>query len=555
MLTTTQQTKYQALLCRLLLLSVFVNFLAINTIFFSDDPGLYASIAKQMIYRHQFFPLYSFGQDWLDKPHLPFWLVYISYKIFGIHTWAYKLPALLCFLLSLLYTWLFTKKFYGELTAIMAVLIVSTSLHIIMSNADVRAEPYLMAFIIGAIYHIANLQERFNLSQLVLAALFTALAIMTKGIFVIVPIYGALGGQLLLQKEYREIFRIKWVAMVLLTVVFITPELYALYIQFDAHPEKLVFGKHYVSGIKFFLWDSQFGRFANNGPITRPSGDIFFFIHTLLWAFAPWCLLFYYAAFKSVRGIFKGINQPEYYTLSGGLILLVLFSVSGFQLPFYTNIIFPLFAVITANFCAGILTNKAENTFRSIALWAYIVLFPLVILILHYYLKPESNFYLIIGVLMLIVHLTVMYVQRVTPYIKVFMLSCSAMIFVGLYINTTFYPVIIASMGQVNAANQVNNTVPANQKIYTLKEQTNIFQFYCNRPTEYLEVKNFASVSAKNAVFYADKDALLYITAQHLPFRIIWRGLDYPQERILPAFINKSTRETTLEPVYLLRAQ
>jgi hypothetical protein len=48
--------------------------------------------------------------------------------------------------------------------AMVATLMVSTSLHIIMSNTDVRAEPYLMAFIIGAIYHISNLEKRFSVS-------------------------------------------------------------------------------------------------------------------------------------------------------------------------------------------------------------------------------------------------------------------------------------------------------------------------------------------------------------------------------------------------------
>ena len=94
------KTAYQLLL----VLAILVNLFTINTSFFTDDPGLYGSIAKQLIYKHQFWQLFTYGNDWLDKPHLPFWLVLISFKIFGIHTWTYKLPALLCFLLSLLYT-------------------------------------------------------------------------------------------------------------------------------------------------------------------------------------------------------------------------------------------------------------------------------------------------------------------------------------------------------------------------------------------------------------------------------------------------------------------
>ena len=34
-----------------------------------------------------------------------------------------------------------------------------------------------------------------------------------------------------------------------------------------------------VSGIRFFFWDSQFGRFFNTGPI-KGSGDPFFYFHT-----------------------------------------------------------------------------------------------------------------------------------------------------------------------------------------------------------------------------------------------------------------------------------
>lgn len=546
--------KYPNGLIILLALAVFINLCTINTAFFTDDPGLYASIAKQLIYKHDFFSLFSYGRDWLDKPHLPFWFILFSFKLFGIHTLTYKLPALICFLLSLRYTWLFTKKFYGELTAMMAVLIVSTSLHIIMSNADVRAEPYLMAFIIGAIYHISNLEQRFSIGQFILAALLTAFAIMTKGIFVIVPIYGALGGQLLLQKKYKEIFRIKWIALVLLTILFTAPELYALYIQFDLHPEKTVFGRHGVSGIKWFLWDSQFGRFANNGPITRPKGDVFFFIHTLLWAFAPWCLLFYYAAFRAVRRVFKSISQPEYYALCGGLILLVLFSISSFQLPFYTNIIFPLFAIPTANFCSEVLNNKAENKFRSIVQWVYIIAFSVVILLLHYFLQPGVSYFLVIGEIGFISAFYLIYKSKNPAHLKLFMLSCAAMIFVGFYANTTLYPVIVNTKGQLRAADAVNTTIPANSAVYSLRDQNNIFQFYCNRPVKLVPLDKLAATKTeKGAVFYADQEALNYLIQNHVPFSIVWYGIDYPQENILPAFINSDTRGTTLQMVYLIK--
>jgi len=548
------QKNTSTLLWILLVIALLINFGSINTLFFSDDPGLYGSIAKELIYKHKFWELYSYGQDWLDKPHLPFWLVMFSFKIFGIHTWSYKLPALLCFLLSLFYTYKFTLKFYGQLAAMMSTLIVSTSLHVIMSNTDVRAEPYLMAFIIGAIYHISKLETRFEVPDFILAALLTAFAIMTKGIFVIIPIYAALGGQLLLQKEYKDIFKLQWFALLLLTITFSLPEIYALFKQFDQHPELLVFNRHDVSGIKWFLYDSQFGRFANNGPITRPKGDVFFFLHTLLWALAPWCLLFYYAAGRTVRQIIKGVKQPEYYALSGGLVLLILFSVSSFQLPFYTNIIFPLFAVIIANFCSEQLTNKSEQTFRLVAQQIYIIAFPIVVFVLHFFLQSPDAYLLYIDIAGLVLAAYFIVKNKEASNIKMFMLSCLVMIFVGFYINTNLYPILVADKGQIKVASEINQNVPANRHVYSLKGLSNVFQFYCNRPSKFLEYRDFdMTYTEKDAVFFADQDAIDYFNTHKVDYKIINTFWDYPRENLLPAYINHQSRQSTLEHVYLIK--
>ena len=85
-----------------------------------------------------------------------------------------------------------------------------TAQHVLLSNTDVRAEPYLMGLLMGSIYHISCLEERFTFKDLLLAALLTACAIMTKGIFVLAAIYGALLGQLIFQKKLSRAFQFKW---------------------------------------------------------------------------------------------------------------------------------------------------------------------------------------------------------------------------------------------------------------------------------------------------------------------------------------------------------
>jgi 4-amino-4-deoxy-L-arabinose transferase-like glycosyltransferase len=535
------------------LLALVVNFIGINTDFFTDDPGLYASIAKIMVRNNDLLQLFTYNQDWLDKPHFPFWAVFVSFKLFGISVWAYRLPALIFFMLSAFYTYLFARKFYTAEIAITAVLILMTAQHVLLSNVDVRAEPYLMAFVTGSIYHIARLNERYSLTNFLLAALLTACAIITKGIFVIGAIYGALLGQLIFQGRFHSIFRPKWILLFSVTLLFTLPEFYALYIQFDLHPEKTVFSRHNVSGIKWFLWDSQFGRFVNNGPIKqKSSGSLLFFAHTLLWAFLPWCLLFYYALYNNIKSIIQKVKLQEYYTLSGGLFLLLLFSLSGFQLPFYTNTIFPLFAIITAPVLYRQLSHSGE-IFRNISQWLFIAVLPALIILIHIFLKPANSlFFAIDCVAFAIIIVLVILRVKAIPY-RMFLLSCSTMLFANFYMNGIFFNTLASYNGQISAARYVNQSQFKGYKIYSLRPSNNVFQFYCDRPVDYVTIADFNSMmSSQQSLFYVNQQSLSELTQNHSNIKVIKSFINYPQENILPKFVNKATRNTVLDQVYLI---
>lgn len=544
---------HKTLYLLLFVLALAVSLSGINVKFFTDDPGLYASIAKNLVYKKSFLELFTYNLDWLDKPHLPFWLVLLSFKAFGISAWAYRLPALLFFMISVLYTWLFTRKYYGREAGFAAVLILMTAQHVLLSNTDVRAEPYLMGLLTGAVYHVARLRERYTIADLFLAALFTACAIMTKGVFVIVAIYGALLGQLVFQRKLRELFKLKWLGLALLTLALTFPEFYALYIQFDMHPEKTVFGTHHVSGIKWFLWDSQFGRFINTGPINRKtSGSLFFYLHTLLWAFAPWCLLFYYAVFKNIKDVIRHKNLPEYYALSGGLLLLLLFSLSGFQLPFYTNAVFPLFAIVTAPVCVKQL-SRFGTSFRLVAQWIFIILLPVAVALISFFAKPAYSLLFLTGcVPFLAIIITILLKVKETAQ-RAFLLNCAAALFVGFYLNTVFYTLIIPYKGEIKAAEYINQEPFNHVHVYSLKAENNIFQFYCKRPVDLIPLEQFNTFAPRGAsVFYASQRSLTYLVGQHAEFTILRSFINYPQENILPRFINKASRAGLLDSVYLI---
>ena len=69
----------------------------------SNDAYFYAVISKTLVTSHNWVDLYYAGQDWLDKPHLPFWLTALSFKLFGVSAFAYVLPGFLFYYISDVY--------------------------------------------------------------------------------------------------------------------------------------------------------------------------------------------------------------------------------------------------------------------------------------------------------------------------------------------------------------------------------------------------------------------------------------------------------------------
>src|SRR6186713_2666734 len=100
--------------CRFIIgLLVFMHFTGLPVTIMEPDGALYAGIAKHMVQHHDYLNLFADGHDWLDKPHFPFWMMAISYHLFGFTTVAYKLPALLFLMMGVIYTYRFAHALYG----------------------------------------------------------------------------------------------------------------------------------------------------------------------------------------------------------------------------------------------------------------------------------------------------------------------------------------------------------------------------------------------------------------------------------------------------------
>jgi len=334
------------------------------------DSITYAALSQHIALNNDWANLMLDGKDWLDKPHMPFWITAVFFQLFGVSAFSYILPGFLFHLIGGYYTYRIARLFYSREAAWLSVLVYVSVFHLMDSSIEVKAETYLTGFIMGACYYWLRYDARTRIKYLLLGAAFTAGAVMTKGVFTLITIFSGLVILWLYRKQWRKLLSGKWLLAYALSLLFTAPEVVALYLQFDAHPEKLVFGRADVSGIKFFLWDSQFGRFFNTGPIKNTNGHPFYFALVFLWAFLPWVAVFIAAMFAGVRRFMQravGENAGFIFLCGAFFVSFALFSATSFQLDHYTVILFPFAAILCGKFLSERLANLQQGRALLIA--------------------------------------------------------------------------------------------------------------------------------------------------------------------------------------------
>ena len=222
------------------------------------DAAHHANIALRMYEHNDYVSLVDRGNDYLDKPHFLFWSSLISFKIFGINTFAHRFPALLFALLSLFSTYKLALHLSNKYTARLATLMLATAQAFVLSVVDARMETPLTAGIIFGLWHLIVYIDRQKWINLILAALGAAMAFSTKGWLGPVIMFSAGFFHIVLQQKWRVFISPKTWVFIPLFFILISPVLYAYYLQYDLHPEKVIRGESNRSGIYFILWDQLF---------------------------------------------------------------------------------------------------------------------------------------------------------------------------------------------------------------------------------------------------------------------------------------------------------
>lgn len=503
------------------------------------DAAQYASISMEMQSTGEYLQVQHRHQDYLDKPPLLFWLSSASFHLFGISTWAYKLPSVVSILLAAFSTYRLGRLFYEEAVARNAALIILTTLAFYSIGNDVRTDTLLAAFVITGTEGWIRYIRTGNIVAWFCGTLSVALAMLAKGPIGIVAPVLALGSHILYTRDFKAIFTPLWIVSVFLIALLLFPMVWGLQEQYGSH------------GPAFYFWEQSFGRITGENVWKNDAGP-FFFVHTFLWAFFPWTIpfifsfiLFFYSAFKNKFSV--SLSFPEAVSAGGFLLPFVALSFSSYKLPHYIYVTFPFAALL----CASGLKRFGEIKWLSLSLILPAGLFVLLCIVLS--LSFDSSFIQIAGVIVLFTGAFLLLRDfRFNSLVAV--LSATGF---GL-LNLFFYPQLLGYQSGREAALLLNKkAVPINQSgLYEVSSHS--FDFYRLGIVPYYNYGTLHTgvlIQGIDYHLYTNDEGLSRLPSEDVVVKEIQTLPHHHPGLLTLAFLNPSTRSAHTEARYLVTVQ
>ena len=512
-----------------------------------NDSGHHADIALRMYLTGDYVTLYDHRGDYIDKPHFLFWTSALSYHIFGVTSFAYRLPSFLFTILGTYSIYRLAKELYDHETGKLAALVAASSFCYILANNDVRMDAMLTAAIAFASWQLVAYVHHRKLIFLIGAALGLAIGFCTKGhVGLVTPVAGILF-YLLYKKDWARLFDWRWLIVVLLFALFISPVVYCYYLQFNLHPEKVSQGIKGVNGVKYILWNHSFDRITGHERFGKVGQeDYSFFLHTFLWTFAPWCFIAFIALFFRLKNLFK--RQEEWLSTGVFIMLAVLINFSNFKLPHYLPILAPATALIVSNFYSSRWKDaKWRKAIYMIQLFASFLLLATAAIV-NSWVFPVNNLFVLIGLILLLAVTFYFLINKSFSNIqRSITVSVSSVALFFFLANTNFYPQLLTYQAGKPLADATNEVVDPDNVYFWKNTFSSTYSFYSSSNRQVYG----DSILKKQVWLIYNKSQQSEIDSAGFVFGKSFLVPDYEITRLKKEFVDPATRNATLDTMIM----
>lgn len=315
---------------------------------FEPDEGRNAERAREILVLDNWVIPHENFLPALDKPVFLYWLIAISYKVFGISEWSARLPSALAALGCLFVLYRFARIHWGLWEALWAVLVLATGVEFFIFSRLVIFDMTLTFFTTIALceFYSAAQAENKNTRRRHCLLMYGAMALATllKG-----PIGVMIPGMvfffyLLLTRRWRLLAQMD---MVIGALVF-----FAIVAPWHAWAEARNPGY-----LRYFLLEENYLRFLT--PHFHRTKTWYYFFLVVSAGFAPWSVLIPFIVKDFCK---KAIDDRSLFLILWIVVPFVFFTLSDSKLPHYILPIFPALAILTAKALMAIIGDASAKS-------------------------------------------------------------------------------------------------------------------------------------------------------------------------------------------------
>jgi 4-amino-4-deoxy-L-arabinose transferase-like glycosyltransferase len=523
-----------------------------------NDAVEYATIALKMFQEGDYANIINRFNDYLDKPHLLFWLSALSFKIFGISDWAYRLPSVLITFLGAYATYRLGRLLYHKDIGKLSALIFLTSQATILGNHDVRTDALLTGLVITGIWQLAEFIRNDKTKHIFFGGAAVALGFSTKGQIAVLTAAIAVLCHILYLRKWNSFWNWKWLIGLAAFLIVSSPMLYCYYHQFDMHPEKLVRGHYHVSGIKFIFWEQSFERLIGGRSFTN-NPEYFFLHHNFLWAFLPWSAVAVVAIFSRATHFivekFKKSDGMEFLTWGGPVIVFSIISFSSFKLPHYMNVLFPLFSILTASYLFYLQENNKKHILKIFLVILYIMggVFLCLLVLLNLWSFPIDNWYWGTFYILFLLYVVYVFIKPFEMISKIIIASVVLITFTNVVLHTNFYPKLIKYQSGSELAHIVKAEKIPLEDIYYFRKFSRSFDFYNEYFIPEIRLSDLKSKNKGSKIWvFTYQKGLKKLKAANIKWAREIKVEHFRITMLTWQFLNPDTRPQSLTQSYLL---
>jgi len=345
----------------LLVLPALLLYPTLSFHLFEPDESRYAEIGREMLQRGEWVVPYLQSQPYLDKPPLLYWLIEVSYALFGVQIWAARLVPALAVHGCVLLIYILGRRSVGERAAFWGALSLALAPGWVTMGRLLLMDSLLTLLTTLALLSAfeAVRGERLRWDWWLLAAIACGLGVLTKGPVALVLLLPPLWLQRWLTGSGCRVGRIAMFGF-LLVVLAVTLPWYAAMTQ------------RMPTFARDFIWEHNIRRFL--APFAHEHG-MWFYIPVLLGGLLPGTLLLVpfvrFLISSDPTCAQRRTVELSFLLLAGGWCLFF-FTVSQCKLPTYIMPAFPLLCLAFGHFLVNY--RISSWALRTVGATAFVVL-------------------------------------------------------------------------------------------------------------------------------------------------------------------------------------